>query len=99
MEIIRQETATPITFWHAIENGAVIGYIGIYRDGQSKTIFISDYAICPLRHPGVGKLLLERAIAETNADKTVENIHIIVLRPETQDFDLYHKLGFLPISR
>jgi GNAT superfamily N-acetyltransferase len=97
MEIVREE-AGPVTYWFAVLHEKKVGYVGMYRNGQTQA-FVSHFQVHKdYQRFGIGTCLLERAVNDVKSEG-VTVIHVCAQRLETLARNLYEQAGFVQVSR
>lgn len=97
VEKYRDSLPTVYTFG-AFENGSLIGVVTLFPEGKRKmkhraSIF-AMYVTESVRGQGVGKRLVEAAIAQARELGGIEQIHLQVVTSNESAIRLYSSLGF-----
>lgn len=93
-----RESLPSVYTFGAFENGSLVGVVTLFPEGKRKmkhraSIF-AMYVAESVRGKGVGKKLVETAIAQARELGTIEQIHLQVVTSNESAKRLYSSLGF-----
>ena len=90
--------AAPYSFFLGAFDPAIIGMVGFHREPRLKTrhkgAILSMYVQPEARGRGIGRTLLERAIAEARQQPGLEQITLMVVSTDQVARRLYESCGF-----
>lgn len=101
--IARLQATNQIAFGGFDDHGNLAGMVWLFRhDGiktQHKADVISMYVASEARGQGLGRMLLEAAIARARETPGLEHLLLAVVTTNTGARNLYRSLGFEPYGR
>ena len=101
LEATRTPTAKVV--FGAFTNGALVGVVGCVQESRvkarHKAVIWGMYVAPEARGQGVGRALLDRAVAEARAWPNVERIILSTVERATAAHALYRSAGFTPYAR
>lgn len=101
--IARLQATNQMAFGGFDDHGNLVGMVWLYRhDGiksRHKADVISMYVASEVRGQGLGRMLLEAAIARARETPGLEHLLLAVVTTNTAARKLYRSLGFEPYGR